>query len=295
MAALQEILALGEIAPDRFRSPAIPSELPRTFGGQIAAQSLMAAARTVDRAYSAHSIHGNFLRPGRPHEPADHLVEHLRDGGSFCTRRVTAVQAEKAIFTMTVSFHRGDEGFSHQVDMPAVPAPGRIAESDRLTGRKIWQLPEWRDWEMRWVPRREIGPVPDAPACQRVWIRYRHRLPDDGVFHTCALTYLSDMGLLGSARLPHPERVVQGASLDHSLWFLRPFRADEWLLYDQASPSAEHGRALTRGRLFDTGGRLVAAVVQEGLMRFDRRRSRTGGDTEERTSGAHTSGRVPTG
>jgi acyl-CoA thioesterase-2 len=119
MADLPEVLALDEIGPDRFRSAPIPSEWARTFGGQIAAQSLMAAARTLDGSYSAHSLHGYFLRPGRPHEPTDHLVERIRDGGSFCTRRVTAVQAGEAIFTVTASFHRGDEGFSHQVDMPA--------------------------------------------------------------------------------------------------------------------------------------------------------------------------------
>ncbi|MEU4466932.1 acyl-CoA thioesterase II [Streptomyces sp. NPDC024017] len=280
MAGLPEVLDLDEIGPDLFRSGPIPSEWARTFGGQIAAQSLMSAARTLDRSYAAHSLHGYFLRPGRPHEPTDHLVERLRDGGSFCTRRVTAVQAGEAIFTVTASFHRGDEGFSHQVDMPVVPAPDDIPESDRING---WGMPrpaEWRHWEMRWVPGGEIGHVPGAPARQRVWIRYGHPLPDDGAVHACALTYLSDMALLGSARLPHPPTAVQGASLDHSLWFLRPFRADEWLLYDQVSPSAEHGRALTRGRLFDTGGRLVAAVAQEGLMRFDRPRPTEDGDGE---------------
>ncbi|MBC2907575.1 acyl-CoA thioesterase [Streptomyces cupreus] len=280
MAGLPQVLALDEIGPDRFRSGPIPTEWARTFGGQIAAQSLMAAARTLDRSYSAHSLHGYFLRPGLPHEPTDHLVERIRDGGSFCTRRVTAVQAGEAIFTVTASFHRGDEGFSHQVDMPAVPSPDDIPESDRING---WGMPrpaEWRDWEMRWVPGDETGHVPGAPACQRVWIRYGRPLPDDGAVHACALTYLSDMALLGSARLPHPPTAVQGASLDHSLWFLRPFRADEWLLYDQVSPSAEHGRALTRGRLFDTGGRLVAAVAQEGLMRFARPRSTEGGARE---------------
>ncbi|NWF25786.1 acyl-CoA thioesterase II [Streptomyces sp. PKU-EA00015] len=293
MAGLREVLALDEIAPDRFRSGPIPSEWARTFGGQIAAQSLMAAARTLDRSYSAHSLHGYFLLPGRPHEPTDFSVERIRDGGSFCARRVTAVQAGEAIFTMTASFHRGDEGFSHQVDMPAVPAPDDIPESDSING---WGMPrpaEWRHWEMRWVPPGEVVHVPEAPACQRVWIRYGRPLPDDGAVHACALTYLSDIALLGSARLPHPRTAVQGASLDHSLWFLRPFRADEWLLYDQVSPSAEHGRALTRGRLFDTGGRLVAAVAQEGLMRFERPRSMAGRDTEEGTRGAHASASVP--
>jgi acyl-CoA thioesterase-2 len=143
--------------------------------------------------------------------------------------------------------------------MLAVPAPDNIPESDRING---WGMPrpaEWRHWEMRWVPGCETGHVPGAPARQRVWIRYGHPLPDDGAVHACT---------------------VQGASLDHSLWFLRPFRADEWLLYDQVSPSAEHGRALTRGRLFDMGGRLVAAVAQEGLMRFDRPRPTEDGDRE---------------
>ena len=295
MTGIEEILALDETAPGRFRSAPVPSELPRTFGGQVAAQSLVAAARTVDPAYTAHSSHGNFLAPGRPHEPADHVVERLRDGGSFCTRRVTGIQAGDAVFTMTVSFHRGDEGFSHQAGMPDVPAPEEIAASDRATGRRVARLAEWREWDIRWVPRTAIGRVPDAPACQRMWIRYGRPLPDDPVLHAGALTYLSDMALLRTSRLPHPERAVQGASLDHSVWFLRPFRADEWLLYDQVSPSAELGRALIRGRLFDRTGRLVAAAVKEGLMRYDRRRPDTGGSLEGGTTGGHTSGRVPAG
>lgn len=270
MAELREILMLAEIDADRFRSAPIPTELPRTFGGQVAAQSLMAAGRTVDGAYLAHSMHAYFLRPGRPDQPADHVVERIRDGGSFHTRRVTTVQSGEVIFTMIASFHRGDEGFSHQLDMPDVPSPDEIAEADRASGRRVRQLGEWLSWEMRWVPRRQIDPVPGAPAAQRVWIRYHRMLPDDPVVHACALTYFSDMGLLGSARLPHPERPVQGASLDHALWFLRPFRADDWLLYDQSSPSAESGRALTEGRIFDRHGRLVATAAQEGLMRFDR-------------------------
>jgi acyl-CoA thioesterase II len=293
MADIEEILALDRVAFDRFRSGPVPSVLPRTFGGQVAAQALMATARTVDPAYQVHSLHGYFLRPGRPHEPMDHLVDRIRDGGSFHIRQVTATQSGEAVFSMTASFHRGDEGFSHQTPMPSAPTPDAIAESDRISGRSIPRLAEWQDWDTRTVPRVEVEDVPGTPACQRMWIRHRRTLPDDPVLHSCALTYLSDMSLLGSARIPHPRRPLQGASLDHSLWFLRPFRADEWLLYDQVSLSAETGRALNRGRLYDGEGRLVAAVAQEGLLRFDHRAD-PGGDTRERANGEHTSGRLPT-
>lgn len=269
MAELQEILDLTEVEADRFRSEPIPTELPRTFGGQVAAQSLLAAGRTVDGAYRAHSMHAYFLRPGRPDQSADHVVERLRDGRSLHTRRVTTVQSGVPIFTMTASFHRGDDGFAHQAEMPEVPSPEEIAAADRASGRRVPQLGEWHNWEQLWVPRKQVTPGPESVATQRVWMRYHRPLPDDQVLHTCALTYLSDMSLLRAAVLSHPVRPLQGASLDHALWFLRPFRADDWLLYDQSSPSAESGRALVQGRLFDRDGRLVAIVAQEGMLRFD--------------------------
>lgn len=260
MAHLDEILDLVERAPDTFRSRPIPSELPKTFGGQVAGQALMAAARTVDPGYRAHSVHAYFLRPGRILDPTDFTVDRIRDGGSFRTRRVTGLQGDEAIFTMMASFHRGDDGFSHQDAMPAVPRPEDLPDGEDHVG-----LAEWNGWDRRWVPR-----VPGSSTRQQLWIRHREPLSDDPVVHACALTYLSDMDLLDASLLPHPDRPMQGASLDHTLWFLRDFRADDWLLYDQVSPSAESGRTLVSGRLFNSAGLLVAAAAQEGLVRFAR-------------------------
>lgn len=265
MAHFDEILDLEERAPDMFRSRPIPSELPKTFGGQVAGQALMAAARTVDAAFRVHSVHAYFLRPGRVLDPTDFTVDRIRDGGSFGTRRVTGTQGGEAIFTMMASFHRGDDGFSHQAVMPDVPGPEELAGGADPVG-----LAEWAGWDRRWVPR---DAADGDPTRQRLWIRHRERLSDDPVVHACALTYLTDMDLLDSALLPHPHRNLQGASLDHTLWFVRDFRADEWLLHDQESPSSESGRALVTGRLFDTEGRLVAIAAQEGLLRFARTES----------------------
>ncbi|HEU5470462.1 MAG TPA: acyl-CoA thioesterase II [Actinophytocola sp.] len=268
MAPFKEILSCDELGQDRFRFAAVPSELPRTFGGQVVAQALMAAARTVAAEYPVHSVHGYFLAPGRPDEPSEHQVIRIRDGGSFRVRQVNVVQADRPIFTMTASFHRGDEGFSHQIGMPQELTPDEIAELDLVSGRTMRRLPDWHDWEMRLAPRpADAAPV---PAVQRLWIRHVPPLPDDPVQHACALAYLSDMAMLRAARLPHPRRAIQGASLDHAIWFLRPVRVDQWLLYDQASPSAELGRALTQGRLFDARGALVAVTTQEGVFRIDR-------------------------
>jgi acyl-CoA thioesterase-2 len=270
VAALTEILSFEEMGPDRFRFVPVPSVLPRTFGGQVVAQAILAASRTVDPAYPVHSVHGYFLAPGRPEEPTEHRVERVRDGLSFRTRQVTASQSGRPTFAMLASFHRGDEGFSHQPGMPDAPTPDQIAMFDLATGRTLPHLPDWHDWEMRWVPRARLTDATGSPAVQRLWIRHRHPLPDDDVSHACALAYLSDMAMLRAARLPHPRRPVQGASLDHAIWFLRPVQVDEWLLYDQTSPSAELGRALTQGRLFNAGGQLVAVTTQEGLIRLDR-------------------------
>ncbi|MFL6144083.1 MAG: acyl-CoA thioesterase [Labedaea sp.] len=288
MAGLRDILAHEELGADRFRFGPVPSELPRTFGGRIVAQALLAAAGTVTPEYPVHSIHGYFLAPGRPALPAEHAVERVRDGGSFRARQVTATQAGVPIFAMLASFHRGDEGFSHQAEMPDAPTPEEIAELDRTTGRAVRRHPDWHDWELRWVPSSQTS---ETPAAQRFWIRHRSALPDDQRLHACALAYLSDMGLLRAARLAHSRQDLQGASLDHAVWFLRPARVDEWLLYDQISPSAGFGRGLTQGRLFDCGGRLVAATTQEGLMRIDRRGERNG--QAGATSDPHSPGQLP--
>lgn len=267
---IDEILRVERIETDIFRGPAYPSVLRRTFGGQVAGQALVSATRTVPVEFGVHSLHGYFLRPGNPDMPTVFLVDRIRDGRSFVTRRVTGVQNGEAIFSMSASFHVGtDEGIEHQDRMPSVVGPEELADR-RDTGtdddRRLFA--EWENFDIRIVPRDQMELSADLAAQQRVWFRYRHRLPDDYVSHVCVLAYMSDMTLLGSASSIHRDERVQSASLDHAMWFLRPFRADEWLLYDQNSPAAGHGRALTQGRLFDQRGRLVAAVTQEGLARI---------------------------
>ncbi|RPA19633.1 acyl-CoA thioesterase II [Gordonia sp. OPL2] len=272
MATIEEILQVEAIETDIFRGPAFPSHLQRTFGGQVAGQALMSATRTVSDDFAVHSLHGYFLRPGNPDIPAVFLVDRIRDGRSFTTRRVTGIQNGEAIFTMSASFHvRTDHGIQHQDRMPPAPAPDGLP--DRMTdlpeeAKAVFK--EWKNFDIRVVPRELLTTSDYFAAQQRVWFRYRHRLPDDQVFHVGTLAYMSDMTLLGSSKVPHPGVEPQAASLDHAMWFMRPFRADEWLLYDQTSPSADAGRALTQGRIFDREGRMVAAVTQEGLSRTGR-------------------------
>lgn len=284
MAGIEEILELERIENDVYRGSVIPSTLMRTFGGQVAGQALVSAAKTVGDEFVVHSLHGYFLRPGKPTEPTVFLVDRIRDGRSFATRRVTGVQDGKAIFTMSASFHVEDAGIEHQDSMPTVPDPEALVDpaTDPEMSSELF-FKEWSRWDVRLVPASQLQRHRGLAAQQQVWIRYRDPLPDDQVFHVCALAYMSDMTLLGSARVPHPDVATQTASLDHALWFLRPFRADEWLLYDQTSPSAGLGRALTQGRIFDRGGRMVAAVTQEGLMRYER-------DPHKDTPGLQTKG-----
>lgn len=270
MATIEQALEIEQLERDIFRGKSIETTLQRTFGGQVAAQSLISAVRTVDPSFQVHSLHGYFLRPGNPKEPTVYLVDRIRDGRSFCTRRVTGVQDGKAIFTMSASFHvGGDEGIEHQDQMPDVPGPEDVSDRlDDLTPEQQWLLREWAHWDIRVLPDEKVAHRPGSASQQQVWFRYRETLPDDPIFHVCALAYMSDMTLLGSAKVIHPNVETQTASLDHALWFLRPFRADDWLLYDQTSPSAGFGRALTQGRIYDRSGNMVAAVVQEGLSRI---------------------------
>jgi acyl-CoA thioesterase-2 len=265
MSGLLEVLHLERIGLDLFQGAPIRTTLQRTYGGQVAGQSLVAATRTVDPRLAVHSLHGYFVRPGDPLTPTSYQVDRLREGRSFATRRVTALQHGKAIFTMSGSFHVLDPGPEHQDQAPSVPSPEALEEGAKSDdGFQEIHRVEWPDWELRRVPSQ-------APSTsQQVWLRHRTPLPDDSVLHACALAYASDMTLLGCTRLTHETEDLQMASLDHAVWFLRAFRADDWLLYDQTSPSAGHGRALAHGRIFDRGGRLVATVVQEGLMRFRR-------------------------
>jgi acyl-CoA thioesterase-2 len=271
MATIEQALAVERLEKDIFRGPAIQTHLSRTFGGQVAGQALVSAVRTVESRYQVHSLHGYFLRPGNPEIPTVYLVDRIRDGRSFVTRRVTGVQEGNAIFSMSASFHHGDPGIEHQDPMPEVPGPDELPNPNTmLSPERRWLLREWDRWDIRVMSDDQVVRREGQGSQQQVWLRYREILPDDPIVHVCALAYMSDMTLLGSAKVNHRGEPTQDASLDHALWFLRPFRADEWLLYDQNSPSAGFGRALTMGRIFDKTGRLVAAVVQEGLTRTPR-------------------------
>lgn len=272
MTDIREVLSLKRIDRDIFYGKAIDSHFERTFGGQVAAQALVAATQSVSNSTpekSVHSLHGYFVRPGKSDEPTTYLVERVRDGRSFATRQVSAVQNGETIFSMQASFHvRGNDGPVHSETMREVPEPEEVEPFENsyiANSRQL--LNEWVDWDIRVVGPDQFEKDLHSPSQQVVWFKSKKALPDDETFHVCSLAYMSDMTLLHSALVPHPGHQVQMASLDHAMWFLRPFRADEWLLYDQASPSASAGRALTQGRIFDRQGNLVALVMQEGLTR----------------------------
>jgi acyl-CoA thioesterase-2 len=271
--AIEKILDLEQLEINIFRGslagvgPGVPT---RTFGGHVAGQSLVSAVRTVDAQFQVHSLHGYFLRPGNPKAPIVFLVERLREGGSFCTRRVSAVQHGETIFSMSASFQTQQDGIKHQDAMPPAPAPEKLAEVRSTAYIDSGGWAQFQEWDLRIVPRELVEPISGKASRQQVWFRHRDPLPDDRVLHICALAYMSDLTLLGSGQVAHPEerQHLQVASLDHAMWFMRPFRADEWLLYDQSSPSACGGRALCQGKIFKRNGEMAAAVMQEGLTRY---------------------------
>jgi acyl-CoA thioesterase II len=273
--SIEKILDLEQLEVNIYRGSVFSPEsgyFQRTFGGHVAGQSLVSAVRTVEPGHLVHSLHGYFIRPGDAKAPTVFIVERLRDGGSFCTRRVNAIQHGETIFSMAASFQTDQEGIHHQDAMPSAPPP------DDLPGLKSMRVfddagfKQFEEWDVRIVPRDQLEQVPGKASRQQVWFRHRDPLPDDPVLHICALAYMSDLTLLGSAQVTHlAERShLQVASLDHAMWFMRVFRADEWLLYDQSSPSACGGRALCQGKIFNQYGEMVAAVMQEGLTRFAR-------------------------
>ena len=269
--ALIDLLDLAQQGPDSFVGKSPQTQLQRVFGGQVAAQSLMAAGRTVPSDRAVHSLHAYFLRPGEVAEPIHYSVERPREGRAFNTRRVVASQEDRVIFVMSANFQVTEPGFSHQDPAPVVPNPellmsaARRAELDPGGFGALW--PEWASMEVRAVPGPEIGP--SHPVRSQIWLRTAEALPDDPLLHACVSAYASDLTLLQVAMLPHevPSSEVQMASLDHAMWFHRRVRADEWLLYDQMSPWAGGGRGLAAGRLFDRDGSLVVSVMQEGLIR----------------------------
>jgi acyl-CoA thioesterase-2 len=251
----------------------------RVLGGQVLGQALMAAARTVDADRSVHSLHGYFLLAGDPSRPIVYDVERIRDGGSFTTRRVKAIQHGRPIFSMSSSFHKAEPGFDHQSEMPKVPQPEELPNPKDLIAGLIDALPQsmrsyWsreRPIDMRVVDVSRYLTRDKKVPLQHIWIRANGRLPDDPAIHQAVLAYASDFTLLDTALIAHGKLLfdadVQLASLDHALWYHRPFRADEWLLYVQDSPNAYGARGFCRGSIFTREGKLIASVVQEGLMR----------------------------
>jgi acyl-CoA thioesterase-2 len=279
---LCDLLDLESIEVNIFRGNSPDEDRQRVFGGQVAGQALVAAARTVDDDRPVHSLHAYFLRPGDVRVPILYEVDRIRDGRSFTTRRVVAIQHGKAIFNLQASFHVQEEGLEYEVPLADAMWDGKLPPEPET-------LPDWRtrmepyaerfgayldrprpidtrnvDWS--WDERR----TPQPPH-QRVWLRADGRLPDDPVLHECVLTYASDMTLLDTTLLPHgslaADEAIMMASLDHAMWFHRPFRADEWLLYVQDTPSTSGGRGMARGSIYTHDGRLAVSVVQEGLIR----------------------------
>lgn len=271
------LLDLEAIEVNIFRGRSPDEERQRVFGGQVAGQALVAAARTVDRGM-VHSLHAYFLRPGDPTVPILYQVDRIRDGRSFTTRRVVAVQHGQAIFNLQASFHVTEPGLEHQISMPpGLPAPETLPTFKQ-------RMEPYRDrigdaWFERAHPidLRHVDPSVTDPGVEprsytRLWLRADGTLPDDPMLHACVVTYASDMTLLDTTVTPHGydswiDEKLQMATLDHAMWFHRPFRADDWLLYDQFTPSTSGSRGLAHGFLYARTGELVVSVVQEGLIR----------------------------
>jgi acyl-CoA thioesterase II len=275
---LVKLLDLETIDVNLFRGIQPDTMLQRVFGGQVAAQALVAGARTVAAPLVVDSLHSYFLLPGDTAVPIVYDVERIRDGRSFSTRRVVARQHGRGIYYMTASFQKPEPGLEHQDAMPSVPTPAESMSmpemfADRSPGDLERWLREWAALDLRFIgdSRPDAGSVPDRPAQSRLWIRVSGHLGDQPLLHQAAFTYASDMTLLGASLVPHGVHIssgrIQAASLDHSIWFHRPFRADQWWLYDQHSPSASGGRGLIFASVFTQDGRLVASVAQEGLIR----------------------------
>jgi acyl-CoA thioesterase II len=286
--AVQQLIETLDLEPlelNLFRGRSPQSSWQRVFGGQVIGQALVAACRTVENVAlrPPHSLHAYFLLGGDPKVPIIYEVDRIRDGKSFTTRNVIAIQHGHAIFSMSVSFHVHEEGLSHQFPMPDVTKPDALPSEAEMEER-IWPLmPEpvrryyerERPIELRPVEYGRYLGETSKDGRFHVWMRATGRLPDEPAIHQCVLAYASDMMLLDAALIPHKRSVfsedIMAASLDHALWFHRPFRADEWLLYAQDSPNLEGSRGFSRGLIFSSDGTLVASVAQEGLLRQRRK------------------------
>ena len=276
---LIELLTLERLEDNLFRGQSRDIGTKYVFGGQVLGQALSATQATLESPRAAHSLHAYFLRAGDIEHPIIYLVDRTRDGGSFSVRRVTAIQHGQPIFFLAASFQKEEAGAEHQLSMPEVPKPEDIEPSTSLPPEELAKLPikvqRWLSrmgpFEFRHVyPRDELNP-PKRPPFQQVWFRLSERVGDAPELHRTLLAYASDFHLLGTATFPHGisyyQPNVQMASLDHALWFHRPFRADEWLLYSIDSPSAQGARGLARGLVYDRDGQLVASTAQEGMIR----------------------------
>ncbi|MCU1618792.1 MAG: Acyl-CoA thioesterase [Modestobacter sp.] len=287
---LQDILDLEQIEVHVFRGRSRPTAATRTFGGEVASQALVAAGRTAPADRPVHSLHAYFLRPGDPGEPILYTVDAIRDGRTFTTRRVVAVQRGEPIFHLSASFAVVEEGFAHQRPQLDAPDPDdlptaaqTLEHADERSRTWLTRISEAFPLELRFpdeLPRFATVRGERRDPHQRLWLRSAQPLDDEPLIHACAATYASDLLLLSSALPPHGVVIddpgVLLASLDHAVWFHAPFRADEWLLYDQEGTWAGGSRALCRGRFFDRHGTLVASVVQEGLVRVTPRPGSSG-------------------
>jgi len=277
--ALIALLDLDKIEENIFRGISPQDRSQRVFGGQVLGQALVAAHRTVDGRI-CHSLHAYFLLPGDPKVPILYEVDRSRDGTSFSSRRVVAIQHGRPIFHLSASFQIVEAGLEHQIDAPKVPGPDELPSEDDFRRQMADKIPaQYRDHflrqrpiELRPVDRAEIFAPQKRPPHQAVWVRATGPLPQDVALNQCVLAYASDMTLLDTALLPHSvgwfDDRIQMASIDHAMWFHRPFRADQWLLYVQDSPSASGARGFSRGLIYAQDGTLVASVAQEGLMRL---------------------------
>jgi acyl-CoA thioesterase-2 len=285
LARLLTLLDVEKIEENAYRGFSPPERVQRVFGGQVLAQALVAATRTVETARPCHSFHAYFLRPGDPKVPILYEVDRSRDGASFTARRVVAIQQALQIFNLAASFQKEESGFEHQAQMPVVPAPQDLEDDQQVLLRDPDLRPDIRQWVARERPfetRSVLGRGPFANSGDRaprapvdhIWLKTRGPAPDRPDIHRALLAYISDMSLLDTALLPHGKSIfsdLQITSLDHAMWFHRPFRVDDWLLYVQDSPSASAARGFNRGAFYTRDGTLVASVAQEGLIRSRRR------------------------
>lgn len=272
-----EHLDLEQIETNLFRGVSEVSDMPRVFGGQVIGQALVAALRTVEDR-PCHSLHGYFLRPGNPKIPIVYEVDRIRDGRSFTTRRVVAIQNGEAIFNMAASFQVIEEGLTHQFEMPDVPGPDELPSDEDLFKEYAKELPpeqrkfmnRERPVEIRRVESYRYHQPEKHPPKQHIWYRAKKNLGDDIIAHQCMLAYASDMGLLSTTQLPHGKNWMTGlmsASLDHAIWYHRSFRFDEWVLYAMDAPASAGSRGFNRGMMFSQDGMLIASMAQEGLIR----------------------------